>query len=305
MNDIQKAQIEKHMQKIDTAIHSNNISEIYDVWTKINSGESGTKVYKLRPQQNEIPKFQRITQSTFIRTAAAILIMFGAVYFVSSLFNNNESSLVHIKSEKIQTINLSDGSKVTLDKGSSFAYPENFESSNNREVNLNGEAFFEVVKNAKSPFIVNVSNGKIKVLGTKFNVRAWNKSGGITVAVSEGKVALADSAQIKSVVVTKGKMSNLSYEGILSEPVEIDLSEYLSWMSKQIYFKNTSVSEVISQLERWYDVNIELQNTEILKSKITVFIDHKPLEENLNVVCAILNMSFTKEGTSVRLLPNN
>lgn len=278
---------------------------LQNVWAKINSDKSGSKVYNLHTQQDDIHIFQRITQSAFIRIAAAILIMFGAVYIVTSIFNKNEASLVHIKSEKIQTIILSDGSKVTLDKGSSFAYPESFNNTEKREVNLNGEAFFEVVKNTESPFIVNVNNGKVEVLGTKFNVRAWDKTGGVTVAVSEGRVALADSTQLNSVIITKNRMSRLSKEGILSEPVEIDLSEYLSWMSKQIYFKNTTVSEVLSQLERWYDVNIQLDNAEILKSNITVFIDNKPLEDNLDVVCTILNMSFTKEETSVRLIPNN
>ena len=205
----------------------------------------------------------------------------------------------------MQTIKLSDGTIVTLDKGSSFSYQENFENSGKREVSLNGEAFFEVVKNVDVPFIINANNGKIKVLGTKFNVRAWENSGDVTVAVSEGKVALSDSTQENSVVITKGKMSRLSNEGIVSEPVDVDLSQYLSWINKQIYFKNTTVDEVLAQLERWYDVKIKLQDAEINNSKITVFIDDKPLEENLNVVCAILNMRFTTDGTSVRLLPNN
>ncbi len=274
------------------------------VWAQINSGNK-SKIYKLetKPTVNYI--FQTITQSSFIRVAASILIIISAVYFVSTLFYKSETALVQIKSEVLQTIKLSDGTIVTLDKGSSFSYQENFENSGKREVSLNGEAFFEVVKNVDVPFIINANNGKIKVLGTKFNVRAWENSGDVTVAVSEGKVALSDSTQENSVVITKGKMSRLSNEGIVSEPVDVDLSQYLSWINKQIYFKNTTVDEVLAQLERWYDVKIKLQDAEINNSKITVFIDDKPLEENLNVVCAILNMRFTTDGTSVRLLPNN
>ena len=152
---------------------------------------------------------------------------------------------------------------------------------------LNGEAYFEVTRNEKAPFIVHANDGLIKVLGTKFNIRAWQKSSEVIVAVAEGKVSLQNSTATgkDSVILTKGKMSMLTKDGSLTEPVDVDISQYLSWLNREIYFKNTPFAEVKDQLERWYDTTIELRDSTLLNNRITVFIENKPLEENIKLIC--------------------
>lgn len=275
------------------------------VLAKIENPERLTKIYRLDSVQPEKSYFQILTQSKFIRAAAAILIMVGAAYLMTNIFLKKEPALVHITSNNIQELTLSDGTKVTLDTGTSFEYPENFSEAENREVKLNGEAYFEVARNEEAPFIVHANDGLIKVLGTKFNIRAWEKSKEVIVAVAEGKVSLQkEAAQEKSVVLTEGKMSRLTKEGELTEPIDVDLSQYMSWLNRELYFQNTPLIDIIEQLERWNNTNIELQDSTLSKNRITVFIENKPLEENLKMICMLMNLKYEIKGDSVKLKPN-
>lgn len=275
------------------------------VLAKIESTDRRTTIYRLDSTPREKSYFQTLTQSNFVRAAAVIIIMVGAVYLMMNLLSKKEPSLVHIRSNDIREIELSDGTKVTLDAGSSFDYPENFADSKTREVSLNGEAYFEVTRNENSPFIVHANSGLVKVLGTKFNVRAWEKSDEVIVAVAEGKVSLQNemTAGKDSVVLTKGKMSMLTKGGSLTEPIDVDISQYLSWLNREIYFKDTPLLKVIDQLERWYNINIELQDSTLLNNHITVFIENKPLEENIELVCMLTNLRYEIKGDTVKLFP--
>ena len=275
------------------------------VLAKIESQERTATIYKLDAVPEDKPYLQILTQSSFIRVAAAIIIMVGAVYLMVNLFSKKESSLVHITSKDIRKLELSDGTKVTLDAGSSFDYPEDFSNSAERKVTLNGEAYFEVARNENVPFIVHANSGLVKVLGTKFNVRAWDKSEEVIVAVAEGKVSLKDGTAMgkDSVVLTKGKMSTLTKDGALTEPVDIDISQYLSWLNREVYFKNKPFIDVIDRIERWYNINIELQDSTLLNNRITVFIENKPLEDNIKLVCMLMNLRYEIRGNTVKLFP--
>jgi len=275
------------------------------VLAKIQNPERLTKIYRLDSTQHGKTYFQILTQSNFLRAAAAIVIIVGAAYLMTKIFSKKDPALVHITTNNIQELTLSDGTKVTLDAGTSFDFPEEFSGTRNREVKLNGEAYFEVTRNENAPFIVHANNGLIKVLGTKFNIRAWEKSSEVVVAVEEGKVSLnKESGQEKDgIVLTKGKMSKLTREGELTEPEDIDLSQFLSWLNREIYYQNTSLSEVINQLERWYNTRIELNDSTLLHNEITVFIENKPLEENLKLVCMLTNLKYEIKGDVVKLIP--
>lgn len=276
------------------------------VLAKIENPERLTKIYRLDSTQHGKTYFQILTQSNFLRAAAAIVIIVGAAYLMTNIFSKKDSALVHITTNNIQELTLSDGTKVTLDTGSSFEYPENFSGADNREVKLNGEAYFEVVRNEDAPFIVNANDGLIKVLDTKFNIRAWEKSNEVIVAVAEGKVSLQKKTEPEKsgVVLTEGKMSMLTQEGELTEPIDVDLSQYLSWLNGEIYFQNTPLIDVIEQLERWNNTNIELQDSTLLNNRVTVFIENKPLEENLKLICMLMNLKYEIKGDAVKLMPN-
>jgi transmembrane sensor len=243
----------------------------------------------------------------FIRAAAVLVIAVGALYLFSILTNGSEPEKTSVTFSSMQSLRLPDGTKATFDIGSSFVYPKSFGGADGREVFLKGEAYFEVARDVKHPFIIHADGGRIEVLGTKFNVRAWGTDQHIVVAVQEGKVSFQseNNRDEKNVVVlAENKMSRLIRGASPTPPEPIDVSGILSWMKKEIYFRNAPVPEVMHQLERWYGVTIESTDSTFLKSNITVFIENKPLIENLNLVSITMNVRFEQHGNIIRFLPH-
>lgn len=163
---------------------------------------------------------------------------------------------------------LPDGSRVWLNAASALRYPTVF-SGNERQVAITGEAYFEVVKDAKKPFKVSI-NGKaeVEVLGTSFNVNAYENEAGINTALIDGAVAVtALSDKNKSarnrVVLTPGQLARVAIaEGINMQPEKIlvvnkvDIAKITAWKEGVFNFNGTRLEEVMRQLERWYDIKV-------------------------------------------------
>lgn len=229
-------------------------------------------------------------------------IAFSAVLLViiSSLvlFNNNEKEnilkTISTTNSQIMEVVLSDGSVVQLNNGSKIEFLENFEESK-REVLLTGEAFFEVKKDGR-PFIINTDNAITKVLGTKFNV--WSRNNETRVVVKEGKVSLAEStAEENKVFLTKGEASKVIASLSPEEPLKVNADKLLGWLDGEIVFENSSLSEIASELERYYNINITLDNPELKKYNLTGTFNNEEIDTVLTKICLALNIKYT-EGTS-------
>jgi len=272
------------------------------------SGTAGEARIIPLPPYGRINRAISFASTTYVlRAAAAIVVAVGALYLFTILTSNREPERTSVTFSSMQSLRLPDGTKVTFDVGSSFTYPKEFGSTEEREVFLKGEAFFEVARDEKRPFVIHADGGKIEVLGTKFNVRAWETDHHVVVAVQEGKVSFQseNNRDVKNVVfLAENTMSKLIRGASPTPPERIDITSILSWMKKEIYFQNAPVPEVLHQLERWYGVSIESADTTLLKSNITVFIENKPLRENLNLISVTMNVRYEQEGNTVRFLPN-
>lgn len=271
------------------------------------SSVSETKTIPLSPFRR-IDRALKFPSTTYLlRAAATIVIAVGALYLFTILTSKQEPERTTVTFTSIQSLRLPDGTKVTFDIGSSFIYPKSFGGAGGREVSLKGEAFFEVARDEKRPFIIHADGGRIEVRGTKFNVRAWGTDQHIVVAVQEGKVSFQSETNqdVNNVVfLSENNMSKLTRGTTPTPPEHIDISGILSWMKKEIYFQNVPVPEVLHQLERWYGVTIESPDSTFLKSNITVFIENKPLSENLHLVSVTMNVRYEQHGNIVRFLPN-
>lgn len=287
-NNLDKPDLDKALKAVLDRIQPKNESaQIFNI------ADSGVK-------SNSYSSFVR---SSWIRAAALVLITLGAIYIYLSIQNYSSIKVCQVSNNKIDSLMLSDGTKIIMDAGSSLKYPESF-NGNERRVELKGEAFFNVTKNQDSPFIINAENGVIKVLGTQFNIRAWKKEKEVTVSVQEGKVAFQsglNNFDESAVILTDGKMSRLNEEGIITGPVSFDISTLKSWMKKEFYFLNAPLETVLAQLERWYDVKFEISNPSIQQNKITVFIQNRPLEENIKLISEVLDISYEMRGKVIKL----
>lgn len=199
-------------------------------------------------------------------------------------------------------ITFGDRSTVILDAGTTLRYPEKF-ARDTREVFLDGEGFFEVVADSRKPFIIHASDALIQVLGTKFNVRAWELDQRVQVAVSEGQVSLrpASIPVAEGVIIHKGEGSLMPTNGQPTEPEEIDLEEKLGWMHNEAIFRDVPLGEVLFQLERWYDLSFELAVPAVATERVTVHLRRNSVQDILEIVSSLTDMPFKRHGRVVRL----
>jgi ferric-dicitrate binding protein FerR (iron transport regulator) len=155
-------------------------------------------------------------------------------------------------------LSLPDGSGVWLNAGSSIRFPTVFKD-NRREVSITGEVYFEVIKNASSPFLVNMENGtKIEVLGTRFNVNAYNNENSINTTLLDGSVRIITSADKAGVELKPGQQAQVerNTNGNVHVLTNIDTEKVTAWKNGSFNFEGSTLEEVLRQIERWYDIKV-------------------------------------------------
>lgn len=150
-------------------------------------------------------------------------------------------------------IQLSDGTQVWLNAGSSLKYPTIFNNSE-RTVELKGEGYFEVAKDAGKVFRVKINDKQVEVLGTHFNVSAYEEDITINTTLLEGKVSVAGR------VLIPGEQAQLAPDGQMSVK-KVDVEEAVAWKNGLFLFQNADVKTIMQQLSRWYDIEIVYEGT--------------------------------------------
>lgn len=149
------------------------------------------------------------------------------------------------------TVILADGTTVHLNAGSKLTYPVRF-AGKRRVVVLEGEAYFDVVKDETRPFIVQTHLGEVTVLGTAFNINAYTDASVYTTLV-HGKVQFSSSS-IGTIILSPGEQAVVSANG--SEKRMVDLDEYVGWVDGRYVFNNRPLGEIMQTFERWYDIQV-------------------------------------------------
>ncbi len=162
------------------------------------------------------------------------------------------------RGSQIATLLLSDGSKVYLNASSSLKYPVAFGNSQ-RRVEITGEAYFEIAKDAKRKFIV-VSDGlETQVLGTQFNINAYPDELSTKVTLIEGKVKV--SSKSKDVVIKPGQQAELTEANEIKTNENVNLASIVAWQKGVFLFSQMDLNSMLRQISRWYDVNIEYKSS--------------------------------------------
>lgn len=172
---------------------------------------------------------------------------------------NSTNTLSTTNGETYQIV-LSDGTKVWLNAASALQYSANLGERGMRKVKLlAGEAYFEVAKDKKRPFIVETPTQKVEVLGTQFNINSYADEGATTTTLAEGsvKVAALDSKLRSTAILRPGEQSVLG-KGMFKVQ-EADLQTALAWKDGKIYFRDAPIQEVLRQVGRWYNIQIEYE----------------------------------------------
>ena len=148
-------------------------------------------------------------------------------------------------------ITLSDGTKVWLNSNSSLKYPSAF-STSERRVELTGEAYFEVSKNKQKPFIVETSLQKVEVLGTKFNINAYDDESSTQTSLAEGSVRV--SCKNNTTLLKPGQQSTLTDQNIAVRSINLD--QVLDWKNGDFNFSNNNLKEIMRKISRWYNIEV-------------------------------------------------
>lgn len=202
---------------------------------------------------DQLPSNQRVQIGEIILQKDSL----GKVSYLNA--SNNKSTVqknsMHTPKGTTYDLMLADSTLVTLNTDSKITYPTSFDDGN-REVELEGEAYFHVRKTSnKSKFIVKTKSQRIEVLGTQFNVNAYAENGKTQTSLESGSVLVSLEHNPKSSIRLKPNEQAVLQNGAFSMH-KINIDEVLSWKNGQFYFDGNNTAEVLQQIARWYNITI-------------------------------------------------
>lgn len=195
----------------------------------------------------------------------------------------------------IYAVKLSDGTKVWLNSKSSLKYPVAF-NEKNRMVTLEGEAYFEVTKNAHSPFIVKTKSGDVTVLGTHFNVSSYSDDKIFATTLAEGKVkvsGIGSSKENSTIILKPGQQAKINSGSDNVAILEVDPQVYTAWKDGKFYFENENLKSILNKMARWYNFNVHFENKSLEQIKFTgVILKEEPIDHLLDIISKSSNIKY-------------
>jgi transmembrane sensor len=258
---------------------------------------------KLIPAQRVVSKSSLV--HNLVRIAAVVLILLG----IGAVVYMNMSRKPAVEIVRLNTSNeantliktLADGSVIYIAQNSLFSFPEEF-ASGSRNVELRGEAFFDIAPNPDKPFIIETDEALIQVLGTAFNVKTQNGNG-FELFVDRGKVkvTLKKDPSHNEMVMAGEKISNINNRLVKSKHIA---NEAASWYKQRMHFKDETLRNIINVLNRNFNTTFVLADNEIGKHKLTVTFQNETAETMTELICVTLNLKSQTINGSVLLSEN-
>lgn len=307
--------VEKGWQKL-----SNQIKE-YEA-NKTSSKEWVKPAIVAQNTEKVISKSSSIWKE-FAKIAAVLIIGLGLGWWINSIQNtsnslsNSNQIIVHQHSDT--PLVLPDGSKIWLNKNASVSYSNDFgtfKNSQKRNLKLKGEAFFDIARDEKHPFTIDIEGkAEVEVLGTSFNINPLNDK--IEVTVTSGKVNFKnnsisknDTQKQNSILLTKGEKGIL-YDKTTTHPDSLptlvrfeknDDVNYLAWLNHRLVFENMQMQDVVNKVESYYNVRLKLENSNLKECRFTGTFDQTPLNDVLETLSFGANLQIKKSDSTTYLL---
>lgn len=255
---------------------------------------------KHKPQIKEFPRQRNMQMFTWAVALSVIVVAFLLSLFVSMyIFEESESVTAYETTGAEQRIiTLSDGSVVRLNRDSKIEVDKSYNENGNRTIRLTGEAFFDIAEHPDRPFMVEVKNAVIQVLGTAFNVKSAEE---VMVAVQQGLVSLRyrDHEEKSAASLVAGQLGLLSPGGHEVVIEETNIENYMSWKNGYLRFESMPFSEVATQLERIYGFEQKVQDEAIASYRLTAYTERIKPEEVLNNIALALDLTYVHENDRI------
>lgn len=290
-----KAQKEENIQNlISNRLKQDILEQVADaaqVVSEIDSVDSRKAYLEIQNQLQKGRKF-KLAFNMAVRAAAVLFIPLmvatGILLYKKINFKNEQQYAIQEITTPLGVrshIILPDGSAVSLNAESTIKFKVPFDQTI-REVTLTGEAFFDVQKNPKVPFIVKSGNINVKVLGTRFNYKAYENENNVSVVLVEGKVSLNTTGRQTDEVVILKPGDRAIYDKISNQTVLTNgkIDQYVEWHNGRLVFDETPLPEVAVQLSRWFGVEITVDDPQIKNYRLTTTFENESLHEILELI---------------------
>ncbi len=250
-------------------------------------------------EQSPSPKIIPLRRSSFMfwRVAASMLVMIGLGWlgyqFLQPIEKPEIAKVLKTQQNTLEQT-LPDGTKVYLNQHSTLTTAADF-NDETRTVTLQGEAYFDVKRDETRPFVIKANGTEVRVLGTSFNVRAYDKR--VSVAVTSGKVQFS-STKAKTLLI-KNESAAVEADTIIKLP-EINLNE-LAYRTRVFVFDKTNLSDVVASLREGYQADIRLSSRHLAKCQLTARFEKESLDATLTVIAETLNLKVVRRGNAILL----
>ena len=308
----ERVRVERWMAK--TPSNRRRVELLTDA-TLMASATPRTEVWELIERQLDAPRKSfslglQPGRSSLTKVAVVLMVLGGGALAGRAMLSPEPEATIAAPAMRVVTtpagqrasFRLPDGTSVMLGVASTLRHPVGFGAGRRREVELEGEAYFDVVHDENRPFAVWAADVVAEDLGTQFVVRAYRDDRHAWVVVREGKVALrAAGAQADSaprVLLSPGQLGRLESNGT---PVaeRVATSAYFAWTEGRLVLDDIALRDALPQLSRWYDLEFRLADSSLGRVPLTATFRNQPTEEVLNLLAASLGMRQVRSGRTV------
>ncbi|GHB62296.1 FecR family protein [Persicitalea jodogahamensis] len=259
-------------------------------WEKVRSKMQGNEVPDVAEAETlPLPARRRFSPAMWAAAVVALLAVgFGWFYF----YNTQSPKMMSVSTQEntLEEV-LPDGTKVLLNYNSTLTFPEGL-AGDSRSVSLEGEAFFDVVPDAMHPFIIQANGTEIKVVGTSFNVKAYDEA--VRVDVKSGKVEVRKSVKVMELLPGEGVevQSDTAFVTLSANP---NAAAY----GTGVYdFRAAQLGEVVKSLSQGYHAEVKLADEALAECRLTGRYEGESLDATLSIIAESINMTVSKKGNS-------
>jgi len=248
---------------------------------------------KINSEINSSRQIRKLIISSSKYAAIFIIALFTGLFLQNTLINHQKKGTVNrieVEWGQMSKLTLSDSTLVWLNAGTTFEYPAMF-NTRARNVKLNGEAQFKVSHNRKIPFEVMTETGIVKVHGTTFDVKSYDEERDLVVTLIEGKVEVENSKGELLATLNPSEQISVNKQTGAIMLKTVDTRFYSSWIEGKIVLDETKLTDLVTILERWYNIDIKLVGENIGDLKVTgTIIRGEPIDFFLRIIERMYNI---------------
>jgi len=301
-----------HQWKNPHEVQSDEKPDLKSIFQKIrekthpeNSPKSAGTQYLIREIDELKDRYsvlkKRIRVTLAVAATIILLLTAGGLYIIGNykVFTKTYTENIVPNGEKSHVI-LPDGTRAYLNSGSILRY-DNLFGRKTRSLELVGEGYFEVVHNNRIPFIINTKEISVKVIGTKFNVMAYDNDNFVETTVVEGRVSVTENNGPGSLMLTANQKATFFKNTRQLTLLEVNPELYISWKEDILTFDNENFANVIRKLERWYDVSIYVEGKDSITDRYTLTIRNESIDEVLKLISLTTNIQYSIQNNKITI----